>query len=198
MIHDLIIRRKSTVLFSSTPIPSEDIEKLFEAARWAPSSNNQQPWRFIYAQQGDAFYDTLLACLTLKNQEWAKKAPLLLITIAQTISDYKDRPNPYAWHDTGMAYANLVLQATSLGLSAHPMGGFDREKTIRLLQIPDRYEPVIFAAIGQKSTKENSFDTRLVEKENKQRLRKALAEIVFHGKFSMDSGLHRHLSDDET
>ena len=186
MIHKLITNRKSTVLFSEKPIDPKTLRDLFEAARWAPSSLNQQPWRFIYAQKGDPFYDNLLACLHPNNQEWAKNAPLLLVSIAQTISDYKDRKNQYAWHDTALAFSNLVFQASDSGLSAHPMGGFDRERTIQLLEIPERYEPVIFAAIGYKSS-ENEFSSDLLNRENNQRIRKELPEIVFHGRFSKNS-----------
>ena len=146
----------------------ETIQKLFEAARWAPSSLNQQPWRFIYALNGDSHYNGLLACLAEKNQQWAKNAPILMITIAQVISDYKDRQNIYAWHDTGMAYANLVFQATSQGLFLHPMGGFDREKTRLVANIPERFEPVIFIAIGYKSDSKD-FAPELINRENNKR-----------------------------
>jgi nitroreductase len=188
MIHDLISNRRSTVLFSPKTLDSSIIKTLFEAARWSPSSLNQQPWRFIYAQEGDTFYLDLLSCLLPKNQEWAKNAPLLIATIAQKISDYKDRENVYAWHDTAMAYANLVVQATSMGLSAHPMGGFDRDKTIQLLNIPERFEPVTFAAIGYKSTQEG-FPDDLLNRENQERKRKEVHEFVFHGRFMKNSNL---------
>jgi nitroreductase len=187
MIHDLILKRRSTVLFSPKIIDPATVKSLFEAARWAPSSLNQQPWRFVYAQNGDAFYNDLLSCLNPKNQEWARNAPLLICTIAQTISDYKARTNIYAWHDTAMAYANLVFQAISIGLSAHPMGGFDKEKSIQLLEIPERFEPVTFAAIGYKSSSDR-FPHDLIDRENKQRKRKELHEFVFHGRFMKNSG----------
>ena len=186
-IQKLISSRKSTVLFSAKTIDEETIRLLFEAARWAPSSMNMQPWHFVYALKGDKDFDNLLSCLALKNQEWAKNAALLICTIAQTVSDYKERTNPYAWHDTAMAYANIVIQATSMGLSAHPMGGFIREKAIQLLEIPDGFEPVTFAAIGYKSTDKN-FPGELIERESKVRIRKELHEFVFYGKFFQDSG----------
>lgn len=187
MIHELIAKRRSTVLFSSEPIETDTIKTLFEAARWAPSSLNQQPWRFVYAQKGDPFFPTLLSCLNQTNQVWAINAPLLICVIAQTISDYKNRVNSYAWHDSAMAYANLVFQAVSMGLAAHPMGGFNREKTIQSLEIPDRYEPVTFAAIGFKSSAEN-FSNDLLNREKKERTRNELRKFVFHGKFNQDSG----------
>ncbi len=182
MIHELILKRKSTVLFSSRKIDRDIIQRLFEAARWAPSSLNQQPWKFIYALQGETFYDELLACLVEKNQEWARNAPLLILSLAQEISDYKDRKNIYSWHDTGMAYANLVFQATSEGLSVHPMGGFDREKTKLVIGIPERFEPVAFAAVGYKSDL-TDFLPELLSRENSERIRKPIKEFLFHGQF---------------
>ena len=186
-IHKLISSRESTVLFSAKTIDKETIRLLFEAARRAPSSMNMQPWHFVYALNGDKDFDNLLSCLAPKNQEWAKNASLLICTIAQTASGYKERRNPYAWHDTAMAYANFVIQATSLGLSAHPMGGFIREKAIHLLEIPERFEPVIFAAIGYKSSDKN-FPGELIKRESRIRIRKELHEFVFYGKFLQDSG----------
>ncbi len=188
MINDLILKRRSTVLFSSEPIPKKTILHLFEAARWAPSSLNQQPWRFVYALKGDSFYRNLLACLYEKNQEWARNAPMLLMTIAQSVSDYKDRPNIYAWHDTGMAYANMVFQATSEGLFVHPMGGFDIEEARRVIEIPDRYEPVAFAAVGYTSDS-NNFSPDLLSRENSERKRKPVEEILYHGLFGNTSVL---------
>jgi nitroreductase len=183
MIHDLINKRRSTLLFSDKEIESGIIDDLFEAARWAPSSNNIQPWRFVYALKEDAEYDLFLACLSDKNREWAHHAPMLLLTIAEIKNIYINRENIYAWHDTGMAYANLVFQALSVGLSVHPMGGFDREVARRNMQIPSGYEPVIMVAIGYKSDSVN-FPIYLLEKEEKPRFRKTIEEIVFRGKFN--------------
>ena len=187
-MNELILKRRSTVLFSSKEIDKDIIQDLFNAARWAPSSMNQQPWRFIYVLKGDSQYDGLLSCLAEKNQQWAKNAPLLLLTVAQVISDYNDRENIYAWHDTGMSYANLVFQATCEGLSVHPMGGFDREKTKLVAAIPERFEPVAFAAIGYKSDS-NDFPPELLERESSKRVRKPLRDFLFHGKFGNKSDL---------
>lgn len=182
MINDLIIKRKSIVLFSSDPIPGETIRRLFDAARWAPSSRNVQPWRFIYSLKGDSFYDKMLSCLVEGNQLWAKNAPMLLLTVAQVISDHKDSSNIYAWHDTGMAYSNLVLQATSEGLFVHPMGGFDRRKIREVAGIPEGYDPVVFAAVGYKSDSKN-FSSELIKRENSERVRNPIHAMLFHGRF---------------
>ena len=183
MLHEIIKNRKSTVLFDSErELKIDLLEELFETARWAPSSMNLQPWRFIYAQKTDDGYKNILACLASNNQEWAKNAPVLIVTVAQVISDYKDRNNTYAWHDTAMAYASLVLHATSMGLSLHPMGGYDREKLIKATAIPERYEPVIVAALGYKAD-HNKFPSHLINRENSPRNRKPLTDILFRDRF---------------
>jgi nitroreductase len=182
MLNDLILKRRSIVLFSDVPIKKETILELFEAARWAPSSSNIQPWRFVYSIKDDPWYNTLLACLDDKNQEWAKNAPMLMLTCAEIISGLNNRENIYAWHDTGMAYANLVFQALSVGLSVHPMGGFDRKLAREAVQLPTNYEPVAMVAIGYKS-ESTGFASHLIDKENRQRVRKSLVEIVFQGRF---------------
>jgi nitroreductase len=182
MLHDYISHRKSTVLFSPEPIYGDVINELFEAARWAPSSMNAQPWRFVYALKKDPWFDTMLACLDAKNQEWAKNAPMLMLTCAEVIFEHNNRENIYAWHDTGMAYANFVFQATSLGLSVHPMGGFNRELAREAVQLPANIAPVAMVAIGYKSDS-TDFAPHLMNKENRQRVRKPLVEIVFQGRF---------------
>jgi nitroreductase len=108
---------------------------------------------------------------------------MLILTIAETKNMYINKENIYAWHDTGMAYANLVFQALSVGLSVHPMGGFDREEAKRNTQLSSGYEPVIMVAIGYKSDSVN-FPVHLLEKEKKPRLRKNIDEFVFRDKFN--------------
>jgi nitroreductase len=181
MLHEIIRKRRSTVLFSSKPIDNEILIELFEAARWAPSSNNLQPWRFIYAVKDDSYYNKFLDCLNERNQTWASRAPVLLITVAQTLTD-DNRENIYASHDTGMAYSNLVFQLISHDLFIHPMGGFNREKARLMSEIPANYEPIIMAALGYLS-ESSDFDPILIEKEKRQRIRKPLTEIAFHGRF---------------
>jgi len=181
-IHELILNRRSTVLFSDKPIAENIIESLFEAARWAPSSMNQQPWRFIFVVKDNPEYADWLVCLNEKNREWARHSFLLLLTVAQIISDSNNKENVYAVHDTAMAYSNLVFQAISSGLSAHPMGGFDKEKIRQLTKLPNGYEPLTIAAIGYKSDSKD-FPSHLLERENSIRKRKSVAEISFMGQF---------------
>ncbi len=181
-IHELIESRRSTVLFSDKTIDKDSIESLFEAARWAPSSRNQQPWRFIYVLKNDPDFVDWLECLNEKNREWAQNASMLILTVAQVISDYKKRENTYALHDTAMAYSNLVFQAVYLGISVHPMGGFEKEKIKNLVLIPTGYEPLVVAAVGYKS-KSSNFSENLLERENSLRKRKSINEIVFRQQF---------------
>ena len=181
-IHELIKKRRSTVLFTDKPIDGDSIQSLFEAARWAPSSRNEQPWCFIYVLKSDPDFTEWLDCLSLNNQKWAKNASMLLLTAAQCISDYNNKENPYAVHDTAMAYSNLVFQALAMGLSVHPMGGYDKEKMKKLMSLPDDFQPLVVAAIGYKSTSEG-FDEELVKRENRERIRKPVESIAFRHKY---------------
>lgn len=191
MIDKVIKDRRSTVLFDKQNVDNKLLLSLFEAARWAPSSNNVQPWRFIYARRGDEFHDVLLDCLNPGNKVWASQAPVLILTVAQIISNYKNRTNMYAWHDTAMSYSNLVYQATSMGLFLHPMGGYDRTKATSVSRIPEGYEPVIFAALGYRSEPHSGFSADLLNREAEQRVRKDINEIVFHGNFGSSNDLKR-------
>jgi nitroreductase len=123
-IHDVMRRRWSPRAFDDRLIEPEKLRSLFEAARWAPSSNNGQPWRFLVATRDNKIdYDRLLNCLVEANQKWAYRAPVLLLSVAKL--QFEDgSPNRHAFYDTGMAVENLALQATELGLVAHQMAGF--------------------------------------------------------------------------
>lgn len=148
-IHDLLARRWSPRAFDERPIEADKLRSLFEAARWAPSSNNEQPWRFIFAGKDDEPQrDRFLACLLEGNRKWAFRAPVLILSVASLNFEDDGRLNRHALHDTGMAVENLVLQAAALGLIAHQMAGFNVEKTRIDLKIPLGYEPVAMIAVG--------------------------------------------------
>ena len=181
-IHELIKKRRSTVLFEDKPIGEDSIQSLFEAARWAPSSRNEQPWRFIYVLKSDPDFTDWLDCLAVNNQKWAKNASMLLLTAAQLISDYNSKENPYAVHDTAMAYSNLVFQALAMGLSVHPMGGYDKEKIKTQVSLSEGFKPLVVAAIGYKSDSVG-FDDELVKRENRERTRKPIESIAFRHKY---------------
>jgi len=182
-IYKLIEKRYSPVTFSSQNVEEEKLFQLFEAARWAPSSFNDQPWNFIYGLKGkDEIYDKLFDCLLEPNQMWAKYAPVLMLSVANMISPTTQKENPYAFHDTGMAVGNLLMQATSMGLYAHQMGGYSKEQAIESLKIPKTHSPVAMIAIGYKGNSED-FPEELQQKGNKERTRKLLKDFVFNSEF---------------
>lgn len=177
-IHSVIRDRKSILSFSDKKITNNELDLLFEAARWAPSSYNQQPWRFIYALKPDKEYGRMLSCLMEGNRIWASTAPVLVLSIAEIRSDYKNKLNRFGWHDLGMAVGNLLSQATNMGLFVHQMGGYDIEKARELLNIPERFEPAAMMAIGYRGEK-NSLPADLIERENAPRTRNDISEFVF-------------------
>ena len=176
-----ILDRISSVCFSEQSIDKKVVETLFESARWAPSAFNYQPWRFIYALKKDGpEYEKICSLLLEGNRMWAEKAPLLILSIASLISDYTKKENFYATHDTGLATANLLIQAVSMGLQVHPMAGFDKEKAKTELNIPNYFEPVAMIAVGYKGDI-NELPDELKSRETKPRIRKEQKEFVFKG-----------------
>jgi len=184
MIHTLIRTRRSPVLFSKKSISAEDLTDMFDAARWAPSSRNQQPWRYIVAaRETPGEYSGLLSCLADGNRLWAKFAPVLGISIAESISGYKNRENIFARHDVGLSMATLIFQAMSAGIYIHVMGGFDPVLARKKLLIPDRFEPVAMFAAGYPAETTQGYPQELIDREQKERVRKNIGEILFYGKW---------------
>lgn len=181
-IHELLRERWSPRAFSPKTITPEIIDRLFEAARWAPSSRNEQPWRFIYGAKPSEDFDRLLSCLVSGNQVWAKNAALLIATVGKTNFDYKNRENRTWMHDLGLGVANLVTQATAEGLYAHQMGGVKLEEMRETLDIPEGYEPLTMIAVGYLGKKED-LPEDVSQTEKNERTRLALDEIRFEGKF---------------
>ncbi len=178
-----IKNRRSSVSFSTRSVEEIKIQLLFEAARWAPSSYNEQPWRFIYGlKNGRGVYQTLFECLTEGNQEWVKNAPVLILSILKSNFSHNNLPNYYALHDVGLATENLMLQAVYMGLSAHPMGGFYKNKAVSELFIPIEFEPVAMIAVGYQGETGN-LPEHLKKRELGERVRKPLSEFVFTGKW---------------
>ena len=127
----------------------ETIRSVLEAARWAASSFNEQPWRFIVATKDDpANFDKLLRCLVPGNQDWAKSAPVLLLSATKLTFTRNDKPNRHAYHDVGLAVSQLIVQATALGLYVHQMAGFDVDQARQSFGIPEGFDPVAAIAIG--------------------------------------------------
>jgi nitroreductase len=187
MVNDIFIKRKSIILFSDRIVEHEKLVSLFEAARWAPSSFNQQPWRFIVSTKDNKDdYERHLGCLMDGNRLWANNAPVLIAAIAETINPITKELNAYAWHDLGLATASLIFQATFLGLYVHPMGGFYKEKTKKILEIPEGYEPVTMLAVGYQAEKPFKANEELIARENKNRTRIDLTDLVFNGTWKKD------------
>lgn len=179
-LNEAIKNRWSPRKFAEEPITNEMIELLFEAARWAPSSRNQQPWQYFYVEkQNENAFNRLFDCLTEGNKKWAQSAQVLMVSVMKKNFDYKNLPNGKALHDVGAANISLAIQATEMGLQAHQMGGFDKDKTAELLQLDkENFEPVTMIAIGFPANKQNFSDED--DKRWKQHsTRKGLNEFVF-------------------
>ena len=148
-VHELIQQRFSPKAFLRRSVDPATLRSLLEAARWAPSSFNEQPWAFIVATSEEPEeFEPLLACLTPGNQAWAGQAPVLLLSVAKLTFDRNGRPNRHALHDIGLASAQLALEATDHGLAAHFMAGFDAERARQTYDIPAGFEPVAAVAVG--------------------------------------------------
>lgn len=183
-IHDLLAARWSPRAFAATPVEEEKLAALFEAARWAPSGGNAQPWRFLLTRRGTPSFDRLRDGLMRGNKPWTETVPVLVLGVAETQFPAKGekpaRDNPTAKHDLGMALANLTLQATALGLSVHPMAGFDAERVREAFGIPDPFEPVTVTAVGYLAPSD-TLPEGLREREEAPRVRRPLRETVFEG-----------------
>jgi nitroreductase len=188
-IHELIRRRWSPRAFADRPVEPEKLLSLLEAARWAPSSSNEQPWSFIVATRGDrAAYDRLLSCLVEFNVQWAARAPVLMLSVAKLKFDSNGQPNRHAFHEVGLAVGNLLMQATALDLVVHQMAGFDVQMARELFQIPPGYEPCAAIALGYLG-KPDSLPEPLRARELAPRSRKPLGEFVFTERWGESSTL---------
>ena len=144
----LIQKRWSPLAFSDRPISELQMEELLEAAGWAASAYNEQPWRYIYAHRGSEGFDLLWSCLSEGNQPWAQSASVLLVALSKNIFKTTGKLNIWASHDLGMANAQLLLQAVHRNIYGHLMAGFDKEKLKTLLDLEDDITPVCMGALG--------------------------------------------------
>ncbi len=148
-ILDAIKRRWSPYAFADKPVEPEKIMSLLEAARWAASAFNEQPWRFILATKDQPVsFSKALSCLVEANQGWAQHAPLLILTATRTSFTRNDNPNRVHQHDLGLAVQNMITQATAMDLFAHQMAGIDQDKLRSEYNLPDEFEPQTAIAIG--------------------------------------------------
>jgi nitroreductase len=177
-INPIIAERKSELAFSSIPIPLNELYLMFEAARWAPSSYNEQPWRFYFAsRENPAGFEKMLGILAPGNQEWAMNASALIITTAKKNVTRNGNENFYAMHDTAMAEANLIFQAQSMGFATHVMGGFDQQAARKVLNISDDFSPVVAIAVGF-SGDTATLSSSLLKRAESPRQRKPIVEII--------------------
>lgn len=174
---DEISRRWSPRVFTDEPVATEDLRRLFEAARWAPSSYNEQPWRFIVGLKGDSTYQRIFDSLVEFNQSWAKSAPVLILTAAHKEFGHNQKPNHHAMHDLGLATAMLMVQATHQGLHTHGMAGWDHEKARAAFGIPAEYEVGAVIAVGYFGDPDD-LSEGLKERELAPRQRIPLSEIA--------------------
>jgi nitroreductase len=188
-IHDLLQKRWSPRAFADRPVESEKLVSMLEAARWAASSYNQQPWSFIVATKDrPAEYARLFSCLIEFNQAWARSAPVLMMSVAKLHFDLNGKENHHAFHDVGAAAANLSTQATALNLFVHQMAGFDGARARSIYQIPQEWEPVAILAIGYLGDPQTLAEP-MRSQELAPRIRKPLAEFVFAGEWERSAEL---------
>ena len=180
-VHPLIRERWSPRAFAARPVDRETLSSLLEAARWSASCFNEQPWSFIVARKEDGpAFEQILRCLAESNQAWAQSAPVLMISLARTTFAVSGKPNRHALHDVGAATAQLTVQATSLGLSVHPMAGVERDCIRAEFALPEGVEVVAAIAVGWRGDPE-TLPEKLREREKGSRERKSLDEMVFGG-----------------
>lgn len=180
-VNPLIISRWSPRAMTGEDIPDDVLMSLFEAARWAPSAFNSQPWRFIYAKRDTEHWDRLFGLLNEGNQSWTKNASALMVVLSQRISDYNGKLNKTHAFDTGAAWENLALQAITLGWYAHAMSGVHFDKAREVLGVPKDYDIHAMIAVGKKGDKAS-----LSEKDQERETpndRKQISEFIMEGKF---------------
>ena len=180
-VNPLILHRWSPRSMTGEELNDDTIMSLFEAARWAPSSYNNQPWRFIYAKKNTPYWDKLFNLLAEPNKVWTKYAAVLVVIIARKNFEHNEKYSITHQFDAGAAWENLALEASSRGLAVHAMQGFDYQQARTDLEIPDNFDVMAMIAIGRKGPKEN-LPLQLQEREQPND-RKPLTEVVMEGQF---------------
>ena len=147
-IEPLFIRRWSPRAMNGQPLSEEDLLRLFEAARWAPSTYNEQEWRFLYARRDTPHWQTFFDLLMEANQAWCRQGAVLAVVLARKTFTHNSKPNPVHLFDTGSAWENLALQAGAMGLVCHGMAGFDFEKARTRLKVPEQFAVAAMFVVG--------------------------------------------------
>ncbi len=179
---DVIRSRWSPAIYSSRSIEIEKLLSVLEAARWAPSSFNAQPWSFLVARKEEpAEFARMLSCLVPGNVTWAQHVPVLMISVTKLRFDHNDNANRHAFHDTGIATGFLMLQSAALGMMAHGMAGFDAAKAREAFGIPESHEAVAAIALGYPGDEQGAPEE--LRKRNQRRPRRRLDQFVFAGRW---------------
>lgn len=183
-IEEVFVKRYSPYAFEPRSVEVEKLRSVLEAARWAASSFNEQPWAFMVAQrQDEASFARMVGCLVEANQGWAQHAGVLMIAATKRHFSRNNKPNRVCEHDVGLAAGNLTTQATHLGLAVHQMAGIDVTKTRHAYGIPEGWDPITAIAIGYAADPDKGDDEELAQRDRTPRTRKKLAEFVFGQKF---------------
>ena len=175
----IVHTRWSPRSFADRPVDPADLAKVFEAARWAASSYNEQPWRFLVGVRGSEPYRKIFDSLMPLNQAWAKSAPILILGVSKTKFSHNDAPNRVALYDLGAASSYLTLQAAALGLATHQMAGFDPEAARKSFEIPENYIIGAVIALGYQGEPDALPNPQFVNQEVAPRQRKPLSQFVF-------------------
>lgn len=174
----VVLERWSPRSFDGREVPAADLRRVFEAARWAPSSYNEQPWRYLVGRRGSETFAKIVSSLGGFNQVWAPRAPVLILGAARKNFTHDDSPNRFAVFDLGAATALITLQATALGMVVHQMAGFDPDAARAALAIPESFAIGSVMALGYQGEPAALENERLIAQETSPRSRKELAEIV--------------------
>ena len=172
-------QRWSARSFAERDVSAADLRKVFEAARWAASSNNEQPWRFIVGTRNSITHHRIFESLVGFNKSWAGTAPVLILGLANTKFTHNGAANGYALYDLGAAASYLTLQAAALGLTSHQMAGYDHDAARKALEIPEDYALGSVIVLGYQGEPAALVNEQLIERELSARSRKPLSELVF-------------------
>lgn len=181
-LHPVLNERYSPRSFSDRPVTDPELELVLEAARWAPSSMNEQPWRFLVTRQGGEGHTELLSALNHSNRVWADKAPVLILTMVHRTLARNGQENFHARHDLGFAVAQLTAQATALGMGLHQLGGFQAPVARAAFSVPDEFDLVSVLALGFPGEVDR-LPMELREREARKTPRRSLIELVSYGHF---------------
>jgi len=180
-IEEIFLKRWSPRAMSGESVSDDELLRLFEAARWAPSTYNEQEWRFLFARRETENWETFLHLLVEGNQAWCSQAAVLIVVLSHKVFERNGRPNAVHTFDAGAAFENLALQGTAMGLVVHGMGGFNRDKARGELHVPDAFAVDAMIAVGRPG-EPGDLSEGLRERESPSG-RKAVSEIICEGKF---------------